>query len=158
MERLTKHYGNPTKVVKCVMTEVMSPKTVAEGDYNGLVAYSNILERNYNRLKSGNHEHEMSNSTVMTSIMKKFPRVTVERWNEFLTVQEDEVRLKPFATFIEWVKSQRLIWEQMIATSSDLEKKTSKSNFGNVEKRCFGCDAVGHIRQDCPNKVHNNSD
>ena len=134
MKRLTKTYGNPTKVVKCVMKEVMSPKTVAEGDYDGLVSYSNALERNYNRLKSGNYEHEMSNSTVMTSIMKKFPRITVERWNEFLTTQEDTVKLKPFATFVEWVKSQRMIWEQMVVTSSELEKRTSKSNFGNVEK------------------------
>ena len=89
MARLAKIYGNPMKVVKCVMAEVRSPKPVAEGDYEGLVNYSNVLERNFNRLKSGGREHEMSNSTVMTGIQKKFPRLIVEKWNELLSQQSE---------------------------------------------------------------------
>ena len=32
LEKLNKHYGDPSKVVNCVMQEVMSPTPVAEGD------------------------------------------------------------------------------------------------------------------------------
>ena len=154
MERLTKIYGNTTKVVKCVMREVMSPDPVAEGDYDGLVFYSNVLERNYNRLKSGKQEHEMSNSTVMTSILKKFPRTVVERWNEFLLKSEEEDRMQPFATLIDWIQDQRWIWEQMVVTL-EVDKKSMKANFGEVEKRCYGCDKVGHLQRNCPSSDSN---
>ena len=48
MKRLEDFYGNPVKVVRCVMEEVTSPKTITEGDYAGLLSYSSLIERNFN--------------------------------------------------------------------------------------------------------------
>ena len=69
MKRLSKYYGDTTKVVSCVMQEVMSPGEIGEADYVNLLSYSVVLENNYNRLKVMGYEHEMSNSTAMTSIL-----------------------------------------------------------------------------------------
>ena len=117
MERLEKIYGNPTKVIKCVLAEIKSPKAIAEADYNGLVNYSNILERNFNRLKSAKREQEMSNSTVLATVLRKFPRQIMEKWNEFLAQQSDADQLNSFPVLIKWVNGQRSIWEQMAITT-----------------------------------------
>ena len=63
------------------MKEVMSQPTINDGDYKILVSYSLILENNFNRLKSMDLEHEMSNTSAMSSIVRKFPRFTAEKWN-----------------------------------------------------------------------------
>ena len=75
MARLVAYYGVPNKVVACVMGEVNSQLEIEEGDYRGLVAYSDLLESNYSRLKAmgEEYEHEMSNSTSMSNILKTFP-------------------------------------------------------------------------------------
>ena len=51
----------------------MSPKSIAEGDYKHLLSYCVILENNYNRLIAIGREHELSNITARTTILKKFP-------------------------------------------------------------------------------------
>ena len=38
MRRLEVFYGNPQKVIACVMKEVTSSRAIAEGDYNSLIA------------------------------------------------------------------------------------------------------------------------
>ena len=68
-----------SKVIKCVMKEVQDPDPLAEDDYPRLVEYADILENNCNRLTSMNLQHEMSNTSVMSVIVKKFPRVMEER-------------------------------------------------------------------------------
>ena len=60
MKKLEGYYGNPRKVVACVVSEVMKFKTIRDGDYNSLVTYSNILQNNYTRLKNPRLEHEIS--------------------------------------------------------------------------------------------------
>ena len=52
MKRLRKFYGDPQKVVACVMEEVLSPNDIQCGDYKGLLSYVDVLERNFNRLQN----------------------------------------------------------------------------------------------------------
>ena len=84
MRRLENYYGNPQKVIACVMKEVTSSHLIAEGDYNSLVAYSDILENNHTRLNNLGFVHELSNTTTMSLIVQKFPRLVGEAWNVYL--------------------------------------------------------------------------
>ena len=96
MKKFEDLYGNPVKVVRSVMEEVTSPKTIAEGDYAGLLSYSSLIERNFNRLLSMELEHEMSNSTTMAVILRKYPRSVMEKWAEYLSTQCVSDKAKPF--------------------------------------------------------------
>ena len=113
MKRLDSFYGDRVKVVSCVMKEVHNAKDVVEGDYSGLLSYSSLLENNFNRLRSMDAEHEMSNTTIMTKVLRKFPRPVSEKWIEHLNKQSSSIKSVPFPEFIVWISSMRGIWEQM---------------------------------------------
>ena len=166
MKKLESYYGNPSKVVNCCVSEVMSFNSIQEGDYKSLIIYSNTLQNNYTRLENLKLEHEMSNTSAMSMILRKFPRIVGEKWSEHLIQQGETVRLKPFDEFIKWLTNQRAIWEQMVATESLLDdgdlNPYSQSYFGNNQshksnqKSCFGCGRVGHVKSNCPNKDNKN--
>ena len=163
MRRLENYYGNPQKVIACVMKEVTSSHLIAEGDYNSLVAYSDILENNHTRLNNLGFVHELSNTTTMSLIVQKFPRLVGEAWNVYLTGKTTEEQMKPFPLFVEWVKSQKIVWERMVATA-EVGKKfkgPGQSSFyaggeerdpAKTEKACHRCRKVGHLIRDCPEK------
>ena len=161
MKKLDSFYGNPLKVVNCCVSEVMSFNSIRDGDYKSLVVYSNTLQNNYTRLQNLKLEHEMSNTSAMSMILRKFPRLVGEKWSEHLIGQADDVKLKPFDQFITWLTTQRNIWEQMAATESlddDEVNPFSQSFFGNsgvVNKKCYGCNKVGHVKSNCPEKKDN---
>ena len=60
MEYLKAFYGDPCRVVECVMQEVKGPGVIADGDYQSLVAYSDTLARNFICLENISLEHEIS--------------------------------------------------------------------------------------------------
>ena len=99
------------------------------------LSYSQILERGYTRLKNLDLDHEMSNTAAMSSIVRKFPRVVGEKWNEFLTGQEAAVVAKPFPTFITWLQSQRLVWERMSASDASTKLLSKKGSLVLVRRR-----------------------
>ena len=51
-ERLKKFYGDPQKVVSCIMEEVLSLNEIQFGDYRGLLSYVDVLEGHFNRLQN----------------------------------------------------------------------------------------------------------
>ena len=159
MERLDSYYGDPLKVVSCVMTEVNAPAVICEGDYQALISYSSILENNFNRLKSMDLDHEMSNTSSMSMILRKFPNPVSEKWAEHIVTQGKETKSKPFPEFISWLISQKQIWERVAAVEATRgDVVVSSSHFAGVgngkEKdlsslKCFKCGEMGHRRRDC---------
>ena len=160
MKRLDSFYGDPLKVVSCVMTEVNTPSAICEGDYLGLVSYCGVLENNYNRLSNMNLGHEMSNTSSMSSILRKFPNSVSEKWAEFFVQQQNDVKAKPFPTFVKWLISQKKIWEHVasVETTRDGALMSSFYAGGNDNPNppsssgvtCFKCGKTGHKRKDCP--------
>ena len=105
MKRLKKCYGDPQRVVACIMEEVLSPNDIQCRDYRGLLSYVDVLERNFNRLQNLEIEHEMSNTSTMSHILRKFPRSVSEKWVEHLAIQSMSVKMRPFPEFIMWLIS-----------------------------------------------------
>ena len=96
-------------------------------------------------------EHEMSNSSAMANISNRFPRPICEKWAEYLIVQNDEVKLKPFAEFIKWLSSQKEIWERMASNEVSGSVDPVASFYSTEDKRkCHGCKKTGHIQRNCP--------
>ena len=164
MKRLTQYYGDRQKVVKHVLHEVMAPNAILEGEYRRLITYSVTLENNFNRLTSLKMEHEMSNTSIMSAIVKKFPRSVREKWHEcLLKNSSEEERAKPFPIFIEWLISEKAIWECMVST--DAINPSSRSSFyvGDIgisdsdKNKCYACGELGHIRRSCPSRGKNNA-
>ena len=89
--------------------------------------YSVILENNNTRLTNLGFEHELSNTTTMSLVIQKFPCVAGEAWNVHLTDKSLQEQIKPLPPFVDWVKSQRVVWEGMVATS-ELVKLPSKNH------------------------------
>ena len=160
--RLEKFYGGSQKVVECVMKEVHDPDPLAEDDYSRLVDYANIIENNFNRLTSMNLQHEMSNTTTMSVIVKKFPRVIEERWHDYLIDKTPDEKADPFPVFITWLKRQKEKWSCMVASEVGWRGESSLyargENTGAAGKQCFNCGDMGHISQNCPKRQKENHD
>ena len=100
------------------------------------------------------YEHEMSNTSAMTSIMRKFPRNIAERWHDHLSSQEGTDKVKPFPILIKWLTSRKETWEQMFAMSPT-PSTTARSNYVDgtkipQKKACFKCGEEGHQQKQCP--------
>ena len=157
VSRLDKYYGNPQKVISCVMKEVTSQTSISAGNYRVLASYTATLEENYNRLKGIDLVHEMSNSSTLKEILTKFPREVSEEWYQFLSQKDESVQLRPFEEFIAWLGKQRDVWERMSAIQPPGKQNQSFHTVGmeGAERKCYGCGEKGHIKKHCTAK--NNS-
>ena len=150
LKRLEQYFGDSTKVVQCVVNQIRQPDNISENNYRGLVDYSTVLEQNYNRLLSLDLEHEMSNHSIMSVIVKKFPCSIEERWHDHLLDRSPSDKAKPFPVFIQWLSRQKQKWSSMISTETDaMEVYYGEEKRSADDKLCFGCGEPGHIRKFC---------
>ena len=155
MKRLEQYYGDSSKVIKCVVKQVRDPDSLSENDYRGLVEYSTVLEHNYNRLTSMNLEHEMSNHSIMSIIVKKFPCSIEERWHDHILDKSEEEKAKPFPVFIKWLSRQKEKWACMVSPEIEGGEVSFYGEDSRPAKECFGCGETGHIRKFCPKNKSN---
>ena len=132
------------------MREVKKPNAIAEGDFRALISYSDVLVTNFTRLKNLGLEHEMSNTSAMYSILQKFPTSVNERWQECLALKSTLEKTKPFPVFIDWMKTKKEIWGNMVMCNAE------KSGAGcgrkvffsaTPEEKSHSCVELGHIKR-----------
>ena len=134
------------------MEKVTSPKIEVEGDYNSLLLYSYLIERNCNRLISMELDHKMSNSTKIAMLLRKFPQSLMEKRAKCFAAQSNRDKAKPFPLLVKWLISMKEIWERMIFVNSSKGSKDQYcSSFGD-SFRCqlifHRCGLEGHFRHD----------
>ena len=74
--------------------------------------------------------------------------------------QDDRVKAKPFPTLIEWLVSQKEIWERVAAVDAAKKGALAMTHFtgdalpsSDSEKKCFKCGERGHVRASCPKRA-----
>ena len=173
MKQLAMFYGDSMKVVSCVIAEVSAPSVICEGDYRALIDYSVVLEQSFNRLRSMDLVHELSNCSSMALMLGKLPTSVAEKWAEHIVAQSSDVKAKPFPELIVWLVSQKEIWERVASVEASREKgSASMSHFvsgfppsggappqnSSGEMKCFGCGKSGHKRYACPAQRNSKGD
>ena len=120
---------------------------------------SPTLENNFNRLSSMKLQNEMSNTSIMTSIVKRFPRLVGEKWHAHLLGKSATEQEQPFSVFITWISMEKPIWERMVSTTSPRSADSHYVGDFEVptgdERRCYSCGQVGHVIRSCPTKNSN---
>ena len=162
MKRLEAFFGDRQKVVRHVLNEVLSPGSITEGHYEDLIMYSTTLENNFSRLSSMSLENEMSNTSIMSAIVRRFPRSVGEKWHQHLLSRSSSEQEIPFPLFISWIGMERAVWERMVSTEESAVRRADAGNYfvDNAEqpRTCYKCQKVGHVRRDCPdNKKDSNN-
>ena len=94
MERLKRFYGDPVKVISCVMKEIMSQQLINYGEYRNLVTYCSNLERNFNRLKSLGFEHEERIVIVSSVVVTTNQKIASEKQENVEEAEKTVVALR----------------------------------------------------------------
>ena len=97
----------------------------------------------------------MSNTSIMSLIVMKFPRAVCEKWHAHFLTKSEEERFTQFPLFIEWLISEKAIWECMVSTDVDSSDFSfhiggGGASGGSDGKACFKCGEVGHLNRFCP--------
>lgn len=84
-KRLDKKYGDESKLVDAIMSEIKKLKLNKDGDPNATLDMINVIERAHRDLKSLGLEKEISNSTIVSMIEEKLPEDIEKEWIKLVT-------------------------------------------------------------------------
>ena len=93
----------------------------------------------------------MSNTAVMSVIVKKFPRVIEEKWHDYLLDKTSEKKAKPFLVLIQWLQLQKEKWACMVASNIGWRGEGSMYVQGKKGRLFYNCGELGHTSRNCPN-------
>ena len=159
---LDRYYNNPNKVIKASLDEIRAQSNIAQFDYKALVNYKKCLVNNHARLKAAKLEHEMSTTTALAVLVRKFPIQEVVKWKEYLAKQDAEAQVRPFPSFMKWLEEAGTSWELLAAANTGARPKSNSTTvhhsfYGDSEEvvdkgACFKCGQKGHVKKDCTSK------
>ena len=80
MRRLDVCYGDPCKLIDCIIDEIKHLKEIPDGDNRKFIETVNIIERAFLDLKRLNLEKEMSSVSILSMIEKILPLEQKKEW------------------------------------------------------------------------------
>ena len=116
-KRLDELYGDPSKVVDVIMSEVQQVDRIEEFDNKGIVTFIDLIEganADLSRLKMDN---EINNAHAVGIIEGKLPRDLRLAWSKHLTELTDDNKMSnKFPHLLKFLLTQRRILEYADST------------------------------------------
>ena len=149
---LKTRYGDPSKVVDSVISDIQCIKKLDDGDCVKLIKLVNVIDTGYRDLKSLDLEREISNAHVVNLIENKLPRQLQLEWYRNIHRAGSSVdRKNKFPSLLEFLKVERAALEY---GTSELKGNQRQGNIHAIE--ASGCERTclvhgigGHDTKDC---------
>ncbi|KAK3884848.1 hypothetical protein Pcinc_010889 [Petrolisthes cinctipes] len=111
MKRLDDRYGNPSKLVEAVLSDIKDLKLVPEGSSKGFIEMVDIVERAYLDLKKLKLCAEMNTVTMVSHIEKLLPAVQKREWVNILQAITNKDKL--FSELLQYLLKEKQALEYM---------------------------------------------
>ncbi|KAK3894277.1 hypothetical protein Pcinc_001956 [Petrolisthes cinctipes] len=131
MKRLDDRYGNPSKLVEAVLSDIKDLKLVPEGSSKGFIEMVDIVERAYLDLKKLKLCAEMNTVTMVSHIEKLLPAVQKREWVNILQAITNKDKL--FSELLQYLLKEKQALEYM---NSDV-KVTDNASKARVHATSF---------------------
>ena len=165
MERLMEYYGNASKAIDVILTEVMEFPQIKKGDFKNYVIYCDLLMKSEEKLRNLDRGTELNNVSAMKKVLHKWCTDVREQWYDSEPDNEES-----FCLFVRWLGKRRNAWFKSSQIQNlDKPAKTSKAFGAGVDTsgnqvaenedsaksnvKCFKCDKIGHIQRFCRDKT-----
>lgn len=123
MKRLNARYGNPSRLVQAVLSDIKTLKPVSEGNPGKFMDMVDVIERAYLDLKKLNLSEEMSTVTMVSQIEKLLPSLQKREWTKILQTLDDKKEM--FQELLKYLLEEKQALEYMnddIRTSNNGSK------------------------------------
>ena len=111
MRRLDAYYGDPCKLIDCIINDIKQLKEIPEGDNKKFIETVNIIERAFLDLKRLNLEKEMSSVSILSMIEKILPLDQKREWIKLYKNLENKE--DAFIKLLKYLISEKEILEHM---------------------------------------------
>ena len=106
--RLDERYGRSSKLADAVMFDIKQLKVLSDGDDKKFLDLVNVIEKGYRDLKRANMEHELSNTTIVSLIEEKLPKLIKRKWYMAVSKKDSKVNERnKFPDLLEFLLEQK---------------------------------------------------
>ena len=125
-KRLDERYGKASILTDVIINDVRMSPPVEDDDEKGFVELVDTVERGYRDLKGAKLEREMSNTSTVSIIEGKLPKMIKQEWSSVINKTGSEVDDKnKFPALLEFLLEQKRIIEY---SSAELRNPCSSKN------------------------------
>ena len=129
-KRLDVKYGDASKIVESIMSEIVSYKRTDDDEYEKIVRFIDMIEIAHRDLSQMKLEKELSNTNTTSIIEGKLPKVMQMEWYRYMHKPDSSVdKNDKFPALLEFLRAERDAIEYGL---SDLRKNQKKSSSSTV--------------------------
>ena len=109
-ERLDGKYGKTSTLTDVIMNQIKKFKTIRDENDKRFFEFVDIIERGHRDLERMNVEYELSNTTVISIIEEKLPRVIRREWSREVNEEDSNVEgSNKFKSLLKFLLEQKRI-------------------------------------------------
>ena len=80
LERLKQKFGHKSKLADVIMNDIKHMRQINDNDEKGFIKMVNLIENSYNDLEKIGMEQAIANSTIVSMIEEKLPKMIKSQW------------------------------------------------------------------------------